>query len=53
MTCPKCSGKTKVIDSRPDVDSVWRKRECLECKYRFETIELEKDLKEKLKENEK
>lgn len=42
MTCPVCGGKTKVIDSRCyDSESVWRRRECLECNHRFTTIELE------------
>jgi len=41
MYCPKCKKEnTSVIDSR-DVDdrTVRRRRECLECKYRFTTYE--------------
>lgn len=42
MTCPVCGEKTKVVDSRPyGCESIWRKRECLECKHRFETMEYE------------
>ena len=41
MTCPICGEKTRVIDSRPDCESVFRKRECVECGYRFATIEYE------------
>jgi transcriptional repressor NrdR len=41
MTCPYCAGFTKVIDSRPDEDSVYRRRECLSCKKRFSTIEID------------
>lgn len=49
MTCPKCSNeKTKVIDSRADEDSIERRRECLTCGYRFNTVEIDKDLYERL-----
>lgn len=47
MTCPICGEKTKVLDSRPDVDSIRRKRECLCCKYHFYTTEIDEDLYEK------
>jgi len=54
MTCPKCYAKTKVIDSRTDEDSTERRRECLECGYRFSTIEIDKDLYERtVKQNDK
>lgn len=48
MQCPKCFGKTKVVDSRPatpDLPSgnrmhyVVRRRECLSCSTRFTTWE--------------
>lgn len=40
MKCPKCGNETKVIDSREvNADSVRRRRECLECGYRYTTIE--------------
>lgn len=47
MTCPVCGGDTKVIDSRPSEDSVQRRRKCLECDYRFNTIEIDMDLYKK------
>lgn len=42
MECPNCGhAETKVIDSRPHDDnkSIKRRRECLECGYRFSTFE--------------
>ncbi len=42
MKCPKCGCiESKVIDSRPaeDYKTIRRRRECLECKYRFTTYE--------------
>lgn len=47
MTCPVCEGKTKIINSRRDCESVRRRRECRRCFYRFTTIELEEDLRKK------
>ncbi len=44
MTCPVCGGKTHITNSRPSCDSVYRRRECRECKHRFNTYELEEDL---------
>lgn len=35
MNCPKCDGDTQVLDSR----SYWRRRKCLNCSHRFNTIE--------------
>lgn len=48
MTCPKCSETTKVVDSRVEVDSVWRRRECQNCGYRFNTTEIDVDMYERL-----
>lgn len=48
MTCPNCGGDTKVIDSRPQEDSVHRRRECLVCKERFSTTEIDLSMYEKL-----
>lgn len=48
MTCPNCNGKTRVIDSTTDEDSTTRRRECTECDYRFSTVEIDKDLYERL-----
>ena len=42
MRCPKCSSlETKVLDTRigKNETSTRRRRECLECGYRFTTIE--------------
>lgn len=44
MTCPKCGGDTKVVDSRKSIDHVIRYRRCIECKYRFNTIETDEDI---------
>lgn len=49
MTCAICGGKTKVIDSRSNEDSKRRRRECLECNYRFSTVEIDADYYEDLK----
>lgn len=48
MTCPKCYRKTKVVDSRPDEDSIERRRECVHCGYRFSTLEIDRDYYERL-----
>jgi len=40
MDCPICNGKTEVIDSRKRSYGVWRRRQCLECKSRFNTQEI-------------
>ena len=38
--CPRCSdGGTVVKDSRPDIDGIRRRRECVQCNFRFNTIE--------------
>lgn len=40
MICPKCKkSDTKVIDSRDIENCVRRRRECLECGFRFTTYE--------------
>lgn len=41
MTCPVCGGKTTVIDSASDCESVYRRRKCIECAYKFITTESE------------
>ena len=48
MTCPQCGGETTVFDSRKMCESVWRRRKCRECGYRFSTTEIETDLLNKL-----
>lgn len=44
MTCPICEGTTKVIDSRPTCDTVRRCRVCVDCGYKFNTIETDEDM---------
>lgn len=41
MVCIYCSGKTKVINSRPQkrLDQTWRRRQCLSCGTVFTTTE--------------
>ena len=40
MLCPKCSSdKTSVTDSRSDLSSIRRRRECQGCGFRFTTYE--------------
>ncbi|HSI20259.1 MAG TPA: transcriptional regulator NrdR [Verrucomicrobiae bacterium] len=40
MLCPKCKNRdTQVVDSREVHDGVRRRRECLDCKYRYTTYE--------------
>lgn len=40
MLCTQCKkGDTKVIDSRDDEKTIRRRRECLNCKFRFTTYE--------------
>lgn len=48
MTCPECNRKTHIVETRFDDDSVRRRRECRECGYRFTTLEVDKDLYERL-----
>jgi hypothetical protein len=47
LPCPKCSGKLKVTDSRPNEmwgsPSIRRKRVCLDCDHRFSTYEISLD----------
>ena len=40
MRCPNCGNEElKVIDSRAQIDSIKRRRSCMECMYRFTTFE--------------
>jgi transcriptional regulator NrdR family protein len=39
MTCPKCSKKTAVVNSRKAGETVMRRRAC-ECGFRFTTNEV-------------
>lgn len=41
MNCPKCgSNQVYVVDSRPDKDCFKRRRECMFCSERFNTVEI-------------
>ena len=53
MKCPKCNalGLT-CIDSRPYNETIKRRRKCLNCGYRFSTVEIGIDDYSKLKERE-
>lgn len=52
LLCPVCGEKTEVLDSRSDCESVKRKRKCLECGYRFYTVEIDEDLYKKISKEE-
>ena len=41
MVCPKCGGKTTVIDNvfNPETNEHYRKRRCLDCNYLCFTME--------------
>jgi transcriptional regulator NrdR family protein len=41
MTCPICGGKTKVVDCAADVECIYRRRRCVDCKHHFTTTEQE------------
>ncbi len=58
MRCPNCgSYQVRTVDSRPYDTQVRRRRECHDCKVRFNTIEIPleeyKRLKQKAAQNEK
>jgi transcriptional regulator NrdR family protein len=40
IRCPKCDGKSSVIDSRPTSTNVRRRRECGTCFTRWSTHEV-------------
>lgn len=44
MRCPMCGcDNITTVDSRSDNDSVTRRKKCLECNYRWTTIEIDRD----------
>lgn len=50
MMCPECGGDTKVFDTRVGIDDLrCRRRECLECGCRFNTVELDLEVYKKLR----
>lgn len=45
MKCPECGCEdSKVIDSRPTENKVRRRRECIQCGFRFTTYEIIEDI---------
>lgn len=40
MNCPQCSAETSVIDTRPNVNGLRRRRVCKACGFRFTTAEM-------------
>ncbi len=49
FSCPKCSGRSKVVDSRPTKRSIRRRRYCTSCGDMWVTYELTEDLEGLLK----
>lgn len=46
MRCPKCQSDTKVLETRTiEAGLPKRRRECLSCSYRFNTLEILEDAK--------
>lgn len=41
MVCEYCGSPTKVVDSRSFPTSKRRRRECIKCRARFSTIEID------------
>lgn len=39
MTCPKCNGRTRVLETRESPHGTRRRRECRSCGRRFTTFE--------------
>jgi transcriptional regulator NrdR family protein len=50
MKCPECGAETAVIDSRPALGTVRRRRECTACGHRFTTREVNQEDWENLRE---
>lgn len=41
MNCPKCKSENVYCkDTRKDADSIKRRKHCVDCGYRFSTIEI-------------
>ena len=40
MLCPKCIGKSSVVESRTRNKTTWRKRQCQNCKHIYRTLEV-------------
>lgn len=53
MKCPKCNAYGLAIaDSRPDGETIRRRRKCLNCGYRFTTYEISEEDYRKVKNDE-
>ena len=53
MNCPKCnSPNIKCFDSRPKESIVKRRKKCMDCDYRWNTIEITTDRHRELLEKE-
>lgn len=48
MTCPMCDCSTVVVDSRSFGDFVRRRRKCSGCGHRFTTVEIDKDIYDRI-----
>lgn len=40
MKCQRCEGKSRVVDTEPQVGRIRRRRQCKECGYRWTTYEI-------------
>lgn len=54
MVCPKCgSDQLTVVDTRRKEGTVWRRRGCISCGNRFNTVEIGEERMKALKKAEK
>jgi transcriptional regulator NrdR family protein len=49
MPCPSCGKPTRVVDSRRQEETCYRRRECKACKKRFSTQEISNETIKALK----
>lgn len=53
MNCPKCGNDVvSCIDSRPKSGTIYRRRKCISCGFRFSTVEIGLDDLESYKQKE-
>ena len=48
LPCPKCGGDTIILCKTVECDHLQRRRKCTACNFRFNTIEIDKDMFERL-----
>lgn len=50
MKCPKCYATLKQIPgtNKLEVDCITRTKKCLNCGYTFETVEIDRDMYERI-----